>query len=67
MSGSEKLNRQNEEVLGEAKEIIGQVTGDEDRAAEGRKQQRHAQRGESMKEAVDAAIVDTSGSKTSAR
>lgn len=67
MSGSEKLHKQNEEVLGEAKEFIGEVTGDEDRAAEGRQQQRHARRDESMKDAVDSAIVDTSGSETSAR
>ena len=60
------LRPENEEVLGAAKEVIGQVRGDEDRAAEGRQQEEHAHRGESLKDAVDAAIKDTSGTKTSA-
>jgi uncharacterized protein YjbJ (UPF0337 family) len=60
-----KLSPQNEEALGAAKEVIGQVRGDAERAAEGRAQEEHAQRGQSMKDTVDAAIKDTSGTKTS--
>jgi uncharacterized protein YjbJ (UPF0337 family) len=59
------LSPQNEEALGAAKEVIGQVRGDAERAAEGRAQEEHAQRGQSLKDAVDAAIKDTSGTKTS--
>ncbi|HEY2834562.1 MAG TPA: hypothetical protein VGJ14_19235 [Sporichthyaceae bacterium] len=62
-----KLNPQNEEALGAAKEVIGQVRGDADRAAEGRAQEEHAQRGQSMKDTVDAAIKDTSGTESSGR
>jgi uncharacterized protein YjbJ (UPF0337 family) len=62
-----KLNPENEEVLGAAKEVIGQVRGDTERAAEGRAQEEDAQRGQSLKDAVDAAIKDTSGTSTTAR
>ena len=67
MADSKNLSPKNEEVLGAAKEVIGQVRGDEDRAAEGRQQEEHAQREMGLKDAVDTAIKDTSGTETSAR
>jgi uncharacterized protein YjbJ (UPF0337 family) len=67
MTDPKKLHRENEEVLGAAKEAIGQVSGDEKRAAEGRREQEHAQRGDSLKDAVDTAIKDTSGTQTHAQ
>jgi uncharacterized protein YjbJ (UPF0337 family) len=67
MAAEKNLRPENEEVLGAAKEVIGQVSGDEDRAAEGRRQEEHAQRGQSLKDAVDTAIKDTSGTETTAR
>jgi uncharacterized protein YjbJ (UPF0337 family) len=67
MTDPKNLHRENEEVLGAAKEAIGQVSGDDKRAAEGRREQEHAQREDSLKDAVDTAIKDTSGTKTHAR
>jgi uncharacterized protein YjbJ (UPF0337 family) len=67
MADPKNMRPENEEVLGAAKEVIGQVRGDDDRAAEGRRQEEHAQRGQSLKDAVDSSIKDTSGTRTSAR
>jgi uncharacterized protein YjbJ (UPF0337 family) len=67
MADQKNLRPENEEVLGAAKEVIGQVRGDEERAAEGRRQEEHAQRGQSLKDSVDSAIKDTSGTDTTAR
>jgi uncharacterized protein YjbJ (UPF0337 family) len=67
MADAKNLRPENEEVLGAAKEAIGQVSGDKDRAAEGRREQEHAQRGQSLEDAVDTAIKDTSGTETHAR
>jgi uncharacterized protein YjbJ (UPF0337 family) len=56
-----------QETMGVAKEMIGEVNGNEERAAEGRAEQDEARRGESLKESVDRAIVDTSGSERTRR
>jgi uncharacterized protein YjbJ (UPF0337 family) len=56
-------SKQHENDLAIAKQVIGEVTGDQKRAAEGRAEVEEAQRGQSLKESVDNAIVDTSGSE----
>ena len=61
--GSVDPHQQKQEVLGKAKEFIGNVRGDEERAAEGRAQREEVQRNRSLKEAVDDAILGASGSK----
>jgi uncharacterized protein YjbJ (UPF0337 family) len=68
MAAADKPHAQDgEDVLALAKTVIGEVTGDEARAAEGRAEQERAQRGQTLKEAVDRAIVDTSGSERTRR
>jgi uncharacterized protein YjbJ (UPF0337 family) len=51
------------EDVGKAKEFIGEVTGDQARAAEGRAEREAAQGDKTLKESVDEAILGASGEK----
>lgn len=57
-------NPKGEDVLAEAKEFIGEVRGDEQRAAEGRAEQEKAARELSLDEAVNKTMTETTGDKS---
>lgn len=57
-------NPKGEDVLAEAKEFIGEVRGDKERAAEGRAEQEKAARELTLDESVNQAMTETTGDKS---
>ena len=57
-------NPKGENVLAEAKEFIGEVRGDEERAAEGHAEQEKAAREMTLDESVNKAMTETTGDKS---
>lgn len=60
-------NPKGENVLAEAKQFIGEVRGDEQRAAEGRAEAEKAARELTLDEAVNKTMTETTGDDTTAK